>query len=178
MNWKMKPVCSRRRGVRSLSPSVVMSWPAMVTLPAVGRSSPARICISVDLPEPDGPMTAVRRPVSMSRSTPRSAGTAVSPAPYRRTSPLACTTEEVFWRRSDCMASTVPAQAGRHGAVCTWPGVRVCAPGGGGLRPQEPEDGQNPPVIVVPRRDAELVQDAGDVLLHSALGDLQPVGDA
>ena len=34
----------------------------MTTVPEVGRSSPARQCISVDLPEPDGPMIAVSRP--------------------------------------------------------------------------------------------------------------------
>ena len=39
-----------------------MSSPATVTSPAVGWSRPARMCMSVDLPEPDGPMTAVRRP--------------------------------------------------------------------------------------------------------------------
>ena len=52
-----------------------------VTLPAVGRSSPARMCISVDLPEPDGPMTAVSLRCSTSIETPRSASTAVSPSP-------------------------------------------------------------------------------------------------
>ena len=80
-NWKMKPMCARRSSVSSLSPSFVMSCPAIVTLPSVGRSSPARMCISVDLPEPDGPMTAVRRPAATSRSTPRSALTQVSPEP-------------------------------------------------------------------------------------------------
>ena len=34
---------------------VVISTPSIETLPAVGGSSPARMCISVDLPEPDGP---------------------------------------------------------------------------------------------------------------------------
>ena len=37
-----------------------MSTPATVTSPEVGWSRPARMCMSVDLPEPDGPMTAVR----------------------------------------------------------------------------------------------------------------------
>ena len=59
----------------------VMSWPATVTSPAVGWSRPARMCMSVDLPEPDGPMTAVRRPAVMSTDTPRRASTAVSPLP-------------------------------------------------------------------------------------------------
>ncbi len=43
-----------------------MSTPAIVTWPDVGLSSPARMCISVDLPEPDGPMTAVSRPSELS----------------------------------------------------------------------------------------------------------------
>ena len=37
------------------------------------------MCMSVDLPEPDGPMTAVSRPRAMSSETPRRASTAVSP---------------------------------------------------------------------------------------------------
>ena len=61
-NWKMKPMCSRRSFVSSVSPRVVISVPAIVTLPPVGRSSPARMCISVDLPEPDGPITVVSWP--------------------------------------------------------------------------------------------------------------------
>ena len=80
-NWKTKPMCSRRSFVSSLSPSVVISVPATSTVPEVGLSSPARMCIRVDLPEPDGPMTAVSRALSMSTDTPRSASTAVSPAP-------------------------------------------------------------------------------------------------
>ena len=43
----------------------VISVPAMPTEPDVGLSSPARMCISVDLPEPDGPITAVALPGAM-----------------------------------------------------------------------------------------------------------------
>ena len=50
------------------------------------------MCISVDLPEPDGPMTAVSAPGATSTETPRSASTAVSPSPYRRVRSLATTT--------------------------------------------------------------------------------------
>ena len=39
------------------------------------------MCMSVDLPEPDGPMTAVSFPLRTSSETPRSASTAVSPSP-------------------------------------------------------------------------------------------------
>ena len=80
-NWKMKPMWSRRRSVSSESPMSVMSTPATVTSPDVGWSRPARMCMSVDLPEPDGPMTAVRRPSAMSTETPRRASTVVSPSP-------------------------------------------------------------------------------------------------
>ena len=80
-NWKMKPMWSRRSLVSAVSSRSPISWPATVTDPAVGLSSPARMCISVDLPEPDGPMTAVRRLSAMSTETPRRASTAVSPLP-------------------------------------------------------------------------------------------------
>ena len=78
-NWNTKPMCSRRSLVKSLSPSVVISVPAILTVPPVGLSSPARMCINVDLPEPDGPITAVSFPSWMSTETPRSASTLVSP---------------------------------------------------------------------------------------------------
>jgi hypothetical protein len=57
--WKMKPIFSRRRSVSRLSSSVVSSMSSIVTDPDVGRSRPARQCINVDLPEPDGPMIEV-----------------------------------------------------------------------------------------------------------------------
>ena len=63
-NWKMNPMWSRRSLVSSVSSSAVISTPATETSPDVGLSSPARMCISVDLPEPDGPITAVSRPSS------------------------------------------------------------------------------------------------------------------
>ena len=65
----------------SLSSSAPMSSPAIVTVPLVGLSSAARMCISVDLPEPDGPITATSSPGITASETPRSASTAVSPSP-------------------------------------------------------------------------------------------------
>ena len=38
-------------------------------------------CMSVDLPEPEGPMTAVKRPLGISTVTSSRARTAVSPEP-------------------------------------------------------------------------------------------------
>ena len=84
--------------VRSVSPSVVTSVPSMATVPDVGLSSPARMCISVDLPEPNGPMTAVSLPRSTSRLTPRSASTAVSPPVAPRHVAGATTAAPLLWR--------------------------------------------------------------------------------
>ena len=79
--WKTKPIAWRRISVRSWSESESSRVPASSTQPAVGRSSPARMCIRVDLPEPDGPMIAVNVPRSNATETPRSASTAVGPSP-------------------------------------------------------------------------------------------------
>jgi hypothetical protein len=57
------------------------STPSSVTVPLVGRSRPARMCISVDLPDPDGPMIAAKRAGAKSTLTSRSASTATSPSP-------------------------------------------------------------------------------------------------
>ena len=40
------------------------------------------MCISVDLPEPEGPVTATNSPGSTSKSHPRSARTVTSPTTY------------------------------------------------------------------------------------------------
>ena len=80
-DWKMNPTSSRRTLVRALSSSVVRSVPAMYTLPDVSSSSPATQCMRVDFPDPDGPMMAVKRPVSKSTVTSSRARTSVAPAP-------------------------------------------------------------------------------------------------
>src|SRR5438270_440802 len=60
---------------------VEISRSPIQTCPSVGLSRPARMCMRVDLPEPDAPMTAVNCPAGTSRVTPRSAWTADSPSP-------------------------------------------------------------------------------------------------
>ena len=67
--WKMKPMRSLRRAVSLASRSVLMVVSPMRTSPLVGLSSPATQCMSVDFPEPEGPMTAVNRPPLKSTST-------------------------------------------------------------------------------------------------------------
>ena len=106
-NWKMKPTCSRRSFVRSESDSLEMSVSSIVTVPELGWSSPARMCISVDFPEPDGPMTAVSRPRAMSSETPRRASTAVSPSPYVRVTSCATTTAPSVAGGCCCCSSAV-----------------------------------------------------------------------
>ena len=80
-NWKMNPMLWRRSSVSFLSLSSAISVPSIDTVPVVGRSSPARMCMSVDLPDPDGPMTAANWPAGTSSETPFRASTAASPSP-------------------------------------------------------------------------------------------------
>jgi hypothetical protein len=49
--------------------------------PDVRKSRPATQCSSVDLPEPEGPMIAVKRPAPNSTVTPSRARTSVVPLP-------------------------------------------------------------------------------------------------
>src|SRR3954468_18098803 len=61
----------------------------MSTRPPVSVSSPAMQCMSVDLPDPDGPMIAVRWRAGMSTVTSSRARTAVSAVPYTLVAPSA-----------------------------------------------------------------------------------------
>src|SRR5439155_2140628 len=99
----MKPMLLRRSLVRSLSSSSVMTVPSSVTDPEVGLSRPARMCISVDFPDPEGPMIAVSFARATSSETPRRAWTAVGPSPYCRATSVAETT--VGGNRSSCARS-------------------------------------------------------------------------
>ena len=65
--WNTNPMRSRRRRVSSLSDRVARSTSPTSTRPLVSVSSPAMQCMRVDLPEPDGPMMAVKRPAGMAR---------------------------------------------------------------------------------------------------------------
>ena len=64
-NWKTMPTFSPRRRAKASSPRAVMSAPSRRTRPVVGVSRPAMRPSSVDLPLPDGPVTATARPRSM-----------------------------------------------------------------------------------------------------------------
>ena len=80
-DWKTKPIRSRRTLVSTWSDCAVRSVPPSSACPLVAVSRPARQCIRVDLPEPDGPMIAVNWARPKPTVTPSSARTAVSPWP-------------------------------------------------------------------------------------------------
>ncbi len=79
--WNTNPIRLRRNRVSSASVPPVISAPSTITIPLSGRSSPAAHCNSVDLPDPEGPITAVNVPRSRLSVTPSSAVTALSSRP-------------------------------------------------------------------------------------------------
>ena len=79
--WKMNPMRSRRRRVSLRSDSLPSSISPMKTLPDVRLSRPAMQCMRVDLPEPDGPMMAVKRAAGKPTVTSSRATTVVSSSP-------------------------------------------------------------------------------------------------
>jgi len=79
--WKTNPTRLRRRSASPLSDNPVSRVSPIHTSPVSTVSSPASACMSVDLPDPDGPMMAVNRPRRMSTEMSSSATTAVAPVP-------------------------------------------------------------------------------------------------
>src|SRR5882757_5894177 len=75
----------RRARPNSRPPSVVISMSLRVTVPAVGSTSRLMQRMTVDLPAPEGPISAITWPSGTSRSMPFSAR---SPVRYRFTRPL------------------------------------------------------------------------------------------
>jgi hypothetical protein len=79
--WKMNPIRARRSSVSLVSDSRDSSVSPIQTRPEVGRSRPAAVCSRVLLPEPDGPITAVKVPRPNVASTPASATTGCRSVP-------------------------------------------------------------------------------------------------
>ena len=61
--WKTKPIRRLRTWASSSSVMALTSSPASRNEPDVGTSRQPRMCMSVDLPDPDGPMMATYSPV-------------------------------------------------------------------------------------------------------------------
>ena len=68
-NWKIMPTRRRRNRARPVSLSASTRSPPTTIVPLVGRSSPAIRLSSVDLPLPEGPITATASPGATSRLT-------------------------------------------------------------------------------------------------------------
>ena len=68
------PTCRARNLASPLSLRLSIRRPATVTVPSVGRSSPAMRLSRVDFPLPEGPMTAATSPVATSMLRSASAG--------------------------------------------------------------------------------------------------------
>ena len=61
-NWNTKPMRSRRSRVSASSSRPVRSRPSIASRPEVGRSIAPHRWSSVDLPQPDGPISATKSP--------------------------------------------------------------------------------------------------------------------
>lgn len=69
-DWNTKPTWLARSRARPSSSRANRSWPASLTLPALGTSSPASSPSKVDLPEPELPVMATALPASTVKSIP------------------------------------------------------------------------------------------------------------
>ena len=68
-NWKMTPHVRPRHSAMRLSERLARFVPPTTSEPEVGRSMPVIMFISVDLPEPERPTTAMNSPASTWRET-------------------------------------------------------------------------------------------------------------
>ena len=105
--WKTKPMRRLRTSARAVSLMWLTSSPARWYRPAVGTSRQPKMCMSVDLPEPEGPMMATYSPCSIVRLTPRSAATEIDPVRYTL----------VTRSRSMTASSAVTADVPRGGVI-------------------------------------------------------------
>ncbi|MGX1250521.1 hypothetical protein RKD48_003032 [Streptomyces ambofaciens] len=69
-NWNTNPKSERRSALRWASDIADSSRPLYVIVPESGGTMPARQCSSVDLPDPEGPITATTSPGWMENSAP------------------------------------------------------------------------------------------------------------
>ncbi len=81
-SWKTNPIIRRRSADSSRDGRSETHSPSILTSPEVGGSRVPAQARSVDLPEPDVPMTATISPRATRRSTPARAVTALAPPPY------------------------------------------------------------------------------------------------
>lgn len=86
-NWNTNPMWPRRKRASQSSSLPSTRSPATSIVPSSTASRPAMTLSSVDLPQPEGPVTATNSPWRTSRSTPRSARTGARSAVNVRRAP-------------------------------------------------------------------------------------------
>src|SRR6266487_4597176 len=84
--WKTNPISLLRMRASSSSARSLTFWPLSQYSPLVGVSRQPMRFISVDLPDPDGPITATYSFLRICTLTPRSARTSSEPMSYSRVS--------------------------------------------------------------------------------------------
>src|SRR5205814_1836294 len=89
--------------------------PPTRTVPPSGVSKPPMMCASVDLPDPDGPVTATNSPAPMVTLTRSSAWIVSSPMRYRRMTSCSSMTTGIGVPPCSAMQSLGSAVAGRAG---------------------------------------------------------------
>ena len=78
-DWKTNPILSFRSSESSSSSSFATSLPSKRYSPDVGVSSAPRMCMSVDFPDPEGPMMATKSPFPIPKETWSRATVSISP---------------------------------------------------------------------------------------------------
>src|ERR1051326_9273037 len=104
--------------------------------------------MSVDLPEPEGPMTAVKRPAGSATVTPSRARTAASPRPYCLTAATARAAGAVVMLRVPVVVSIPPIPLSA---------VLRCSRTAGGFRPTSGGGGRRlgPPLADPPQQGGQ-----------------------
>src|SRR5580704_6454720 len=121
----MNPSFFKRTSASALSSSWETSMPSSTYVPLVGRSRQPIKFISVDLPEPDGPMIATYSPAAIVKVRPCSTGTFIGPFSY------------VLWMSRRSIAS------GRSFITQSLDGIQACGPEGGiGTERKRYDDGE------------------------------------
>jgi hypothetical protein len=77
--WNTNPIFALRTSARSFASRLDTSTPSKTYRPEVGRSRQPRRFISVDFPDPDGPMIATNSPFAIDSDTPSNARISKSP---------------------------------------------------------------------------------------------------
>ena len=147
------------------------SVPSTETVPDVGASRPPARVSRVDLPEPDGPITATSSPACAAKDTALSACTSVSPSPWMRVTVSSCSTAVMggavivrFLSRAGRSVAVVRCRVGRLDGGAAEPGLAVVEPADLGLGAEDQRVEDQAPGQVARRRVGAVALEPGVVL--------------